>query len=160
MLLNYGVGEDSLESLDCMEIQPVHPKGDQFWVFIGRTHAEAETPVLWPPDAKNWLIWKDPNAGKDWRWEERGTTRLWDGWMASPTQWTWVCVNSGLGDGQGGLVCCGVAKSRTRLSDWTELIYSLQDATWMQSQKWQNDLCLFPREIIQSHSNPSLCPDQ
>ena len=60
--------------LDCKEIQPVHPKGDQSWVFIGRTDAKAETPILWPPDEKNWLIWKDPDAGKDWRWEEKGTT--------------------------------------------------------------------------------------
>ena len=56
------------------EIQPVHPKGDQSWIFIGRTVAEGETPILWPPDAKNWLIWKDPDAGKDWRWEEKGKT--------------------------------------------------------------------------------------
>ena len=56
--------------LDYKEIQPVHPEGDQSWVFIGRTDAEAETPVLWPPDAKSWHIWKDPDAGKDWRWEE------------------------------------------------------------------------------------------
>ena len=63
--------EKTLESpLDCKEIQPVHPKGDQSWVFIGRTDFEAETPLLWPPDAKNWLIGKDPDAGKDWRWEE------------------------------------------------------------------------------------------
>ena len=60
--------------LDCKEIQPVHPKGDQPWIFIGRTDAEAETPVLWPLDPKNWLIGKDPNAGKDWRQEEKGTT--------------------------------------------------------------------------------------
>ena len=67
--------EKTLESpLDCKEIQPVHPKGDQSWVFIGRTDAEAETPILWTPDAKNWLIGKDFDAGKDWRWEERGTT--------------------------------------------------------------------------------------
>ena len=59
---------------DCKEIQPVHPKGDQSWVLTGRTNIEAETPVLWPPDAKSWLIWKDPDAGKDWRWEEKGTT--------------------------------------------------------------------------------------
>ena len=65
----------TLESpLDCKEIQPVHSKGDQSWVFIGRTDAEAETPILWPPDAKNWLIGKDPDAGKDWRWEEKGMT--------------------------------------------------------------------------------------
>ena len=88
--------EKTLESpLDCKEIQPVHPKGNQSWMFIGRTDAEAETPILWPPDVKNWLIGKDPDAGKDWGQEEKGTTRGWDGWMVSPTQWTWVWVNSG-----------------------------------------------------------------
>ena len=67
--------EKTLESpLDCKEIQPVHPKGDQSWVFIGRTDVEAETPILWPPDAKSWLIWKDHDAGKDWWQEEKGTT--------------------------------------------------------------------------------------
>ena len=67
--------EKPLESpLDCKEIQPVHPKGDQSWVFIGRTDVEAETPIFWPPDAKSWLIWKDPDAGKDWGQEEKGTT--------------------------------------------------------------------------------------
>ena len=67
--------EKTLESpLDCKEIQPVHPKGDQTWVFIGKTDAEAETPILWSPDAKNWLIWKDPDAGKDWGQEEKGRT--------------------------------------------------------------------------------------
>ena len=69
--------EKTLESpLNCMEIQPVHPKGDQSWVFIGRTDAKAETPVLWPPHAKSWkrLIGKDSDAGRDWRWEEKGTT--------------------------------------------------------------------------------------
>ena len=76
------------------EIQPVHSKGDQSWVFIGRTDAKAETPILWPPHAKSWLI------GKDWCWEElgaggEGDDRGWDGWMASPTQWTWVWVGSG-----------------------------------------------------------------
>ena len=67
--------EKTLESyLDCKEIQPVHPKENQSWIFIGRTDAKAETPILWPPDAKNWFIWKDLNAGKDWRWEEKRTT--------------------------------------------------------------------------------------
>ena len=67
--------EKTLESpLDCKEIQPVHPKGNQSWIFIERTDVEAETPVLWPPDGKSWLIGKDPGAGKDWRWEEKGTT--------------------------------------------------------------------------------------
>ena len=67
--------EKTLESpLDCKEIQLVHPKGNQSWIFIGRTDVEAETPILWPPDAKSWIIWKDPDAVKDWRWEEKGTT--------------------------------------------------------------------------------------
>ena len=67
--------EKTLESpLDSKEIQPVHPKGNKSWIFIGRTDAEAETPILWLPDVKNWLIWKDPDAGKDWRQEEKGTT--------------------------------------------------------------------------------------
>ena len=92
MLLNCGVGEDPCESLGLQEIQPVHPKGNQSWIFIGRTDAEA--PILWPPDAKNWLIWKDPDAGKDWRQEEKGMTG-WDGWMVLPTRWTWVWVSSG-----------------------------------------------------------------
>ena len=87
------VTELNWADLDCKEIQPVHPKGNQFWMIIGRTYVEAETPIVWPPDAKNWLIWKDPDAGKDWR-QEKGTTE-WDGWMASPTQWTWVWINSG-----------------------------------------------------------------
>ena len=100
--------EKTLESpLDCKEIQPVHPKGDQSWVFIGRTDVEAETLVLWPPDAKSWLVWKDPDAGKDWREEEKGTTE--DEMVGCHHQldgyefgWT-----LGVGDGQGGLVCYG-----------------------------------------------------
>ena len=74
MLLNCGVGEDSWGSLGQLEIQPVHPKGNQSWIFIGRTDAEVETHVLWLPDVKNWLIWKDPDAGKDWRQEEKEMT--------------------------------------------------------------------------------------
>ena len=72
--LNSGVGEDSWESLDNKEIQLVHPKGNQSWLFTGRTDAEAETPTFWPPDAENWLVWKDPDAGRDWGQEEKGTT--------------------------------------------------------------------------------------
>ena len=79
--------------LDCKEIQPIHIKGDQSWIFIGRTDAEAQTPILWSPDVKNWLIGKDPDAGKDWRQEGDDTRQ--DGWMASPTRWTWVWGNSG-----------------------------------------------------------------
>ena len=77
MLLNCGVGEDSWEFLDYKEykeIKPVNPKGNQSWTFIGRTGVEAETSILWPPDVKNWLIGKDPDAGKEWRWEEKGTS--------------------------------------------------------------------------------------
>ena len=100
--------EKTLESpLDSKEIQPVHGKGDQSWVFIGRTGVEAETPVLWPPDVKNWLIWKDPDAGKDWGQEEKGTTE------DEMVEWHhrldghgfgWTL---GVGDGQGGLEYCG-----------------------------------------------------
>ena len=83
--------------LDCKEIQPVHPKGNQSWIFIGRTDVEAETLILWPPDAKNWLIGKDPDAEK---WERlkaggEGDNRGWDGWMAPLTWWTWVWASSG-----------------------------------------------------------------
>ena len=81
--------------LDCKEIQSVHPKADQSWVFIGRTDVEAETPILWPTDAKSWLIGKGPDARKDWGQEEKGTTEDEMGWMTSPTQWTWVWVDSG-----------------------------------------------------------------
>ena len=89
--------EKTLESpLDCREIQPVHPKGDQSWILIGRTDAEAETPILWPPDVKKWLILKE----RPWCWERlkvggEGDDRGWDGWMSSPTQGTGVWVNSG-----------------------------------------------------------------
>ena len=88
--------EKTLESpLDCKEIQAVHPKGNQSWVFIGRTDVEAETPILWPLDGKSWLIWKDPDAGKDWGQEEKGTTEDemagWHHWL----NWRWVWVDSG-----------------------------------------------------------------
>ena len=87
--------EKILESpLDSKEIQPVHPKGNQSWIFIGRTNVEVETPILWPRNAKNWIIWRP------WCWERlkaggEGDDRGWDGWMDSPTQWTWVWVDSG-----------------------------------------------------------------
>ena len=83
--------------LDCKEIKPVSPKGNHTWIFIGRTDAEVEAPILWPPDAKNWLIGKDHDAGKDWRQEEKGIQRL-GGWMASPSRWTWVWASSQVTD--------------------------------------------------------------
>ena len=118
--------EKILESpLDCKEIQPVHPKGDQSWMFIGRTDAEAETPILWPPHAKSWLVGKDPDAGKDWRQEEKG--------MSVDEMVGWHHRLNGhefeetptVGNGQGSLVCYSpwVTKSQTQLNDWTELIY-------------------------------------
>ena len=116
--------EKTLESpLDCKEIQPVHSEGDQPWDFFGTNDAKAETPVLWPPHAKNWLIGKDSDAGRDWGQEEKGTTG-WDGWMASLTWWTWVWVNSGSWwwTGRPGMLRFMGSQSRTRLSDWTELI--------------------------------------
>ena len=92
--------------LDCKEIQPVHPKGDQSWVFIGRTDVEAETPILWPPDGKNWLLGKDPDAGKDWGQEEKGMTEdEMFGWhhRLDGHEFGWT---PGVSDGLGGLVCC------------------------------------------------------
>ena len=87
--------EKTLESpLDCKEIQPVNLKGNPSWMIIVRTDAEAETPILWPPDTKNWLIGKDPDAGR-LKVGGEGDNRGWDCWMASQTQWTWVWVNSG-----------------------------------------------------------------
>ena len=118
--------EKTLESsLDCKEIQPVHPKGDQSWVFFGRSNAKAETPILWPPDVKSWLIWKDADAGKDWGQEKKGTTEDemvgWHHWLNgyefkqtpgdSEDREAWHAAVH------------GAAKSQTRLSDWmTKLI--------------------------------------
>ena len=121
--------EKTLESpLDCKEIKPVHPKGDQSWIFIGKTDVEAATPILWPPDVKSWLIWKDPNGWERLRAGGEGDNRGWDGWMASPTQWTWVWVNSGSWWWTGRPGVQGVAKSRTRL---TKLILVIS-VIWIQ----------------------------
>ena len=93
--------------MDCKKIQPVHPKGNQSWVFIGGIDAEAETPILWPPDAKSWLIWKDPDVGKDWGQEEKGTTEdEMVGWHDRRNVHGFG-QTLGVGYGQGSLVCCG-----------------------------------------------------
>ena len=113
--------------LDCKEIQPVHPKGVQSWVFIGRTDAEAETPILWPPHVKSWLIGKDPGAGRDWGQEEKGMTEdEMAGWhhQLDGHEFEWT---PGAGDGQGGLACCD-SWSRKELDtterlNWTECVY-------------------------------------
>ena len=110
--------------LDCREIQPVHPKGNQSWIFIGRTDAEAETPVLWPPDGKSWLIWKDCDAGRDWGQEEKGITEdEMVGWH-HPLNGHGFGWTLGVGDGQGGLVCCSSwgrkESDMTKQLNWTE----------------------------------------
>ena len=117
----------TLESLlDCKKIKLVHPKGNQSWIFIGRTDAEAETPILWLPDVKNSLIWKDPDAGRDWGQEEKGTPEDemagWHHWLdGSESEWT-----LGVGDKQGGLACCDswVHKESDTIEqlNWTELM--------------------------------------
>ena len=114
-----------LRVLDCKEIQPVHTKGNQPWIFIGRTDAEAEATVLWPPDVKNWLIGKDPDAGKDWRQEEKGTTEDamvgWHHWLDGHE----FEQSPGVGYGQGSLVCCSPwslkESDTTERLNWTEV---------------------------------------
>ena len=128
--------------LDFKEIQPVHPKRDQSWVFFGRNDAKAETPVLWPPHAKSWLIGKDFDAGRDWRQEEKGTTEdemaEWHHWLDScESEWT-----LGIGDGQGGLACCDSWGHKeldtTEWLNWTELklIQSYSELTKEKRGMW------------------------
>jgi len=121
--------EKTLESpLDCKEIQPVHSKGDQPWDFFGRNDAKAETPVLWPPHVKSWLIGKDSDAGRDWGQEEKGTTEDemagWHHWLDwHESEWT-----LGVGDGQGGLTCCNSCGRKesdtTERPIWSDLMFS------------------------------------
>ena len=118
--------EETLESpLDCKEIQPVNPKGNQSWIFIGRSDAEAETPIPWPPDAKNWLIGKGPDAGKDWRQEEKGMTEDemvgFHHWLSGHE----VGQAPGIGEWKGSLACCSPwghkESDMTEQLNWTEI---------------------------------------
>ena len=119
--------EKTLESpLDCKEIQPVHPKGDQPWVFIGRTDAKAETPILWPPHEKSWLIGKDSDTGRDWGQEKKGPTEdEMAGWhhLLDGHEFVWTPE---VGDGQGGLACCNSwgrkESDMTEQLNWTETL--------------------------------------
>ena len=125
---------------DCKDIQPVHPKGHQSKIFIGRTDAEAEMAILWPPDVKNWLTWKDPDAGKDWRQED---DRGWDGWMASPTLWTRVWVSSGScwWTGKPGMLQ-PMGSERVRHNWVTELNWPSRNKNKTQPLKLNSNTCL------------------
>ena len=151
--------EKTLESpLDCEEIKPVHPKGDQSWIFIGRTNVEAETPILWPPDVKSWLIAKDPAAGKDWRQEEKGSTEDgmvgWHHWLNGHESEQ----APGDGEGQGSLGYCSPRDRRVR-HDWvTEQHLDLSAAFLPPHTSQRNDLGFAPGWAVLSttSSKPAL----
>ena len=149
--------EKTLESpLDCKEIQPVHSKGDQSWVFTGRTDANAETPIFWPPHAKSWLVGKDSEPGRNWGQEEKGTTE--DeiaGWhhQLDGHEFEWTL---GVGDGQGGLACCdswGREESdTTERLNWTETyIWKIYIIFTIFSSSWEGQLI-----IIMKFDSPNL----
>ena len=143
MPLNCVVEEDSESPLDCKKIKPVNPKGNQSWIFIGRTHVEVEAPILWPPYVKSWLIWKVPDAGKDWGQEEKGTTEdEMVGWhhqlCGHGFGWT-----PGVVDGQGGLACCGSwGRKESDMTAWVN---------WMIKDNLRGFPCLMERDKKSSY---------
>ena len=136
MLLNCGVGEKS--PLDCKKLQPIHSKWDQSWVFFGRNDAKGETPVLWPPHVKSWLIGKDCDAGRDWEQEEKGMTEDemagWHHWLdGHEFEWT-----PGVGDGQGGLACCSSwGRKELDMTEW------LKWTEWFMKNKLLLNILIF-----------------
>ena len=146
--MSRGKGETLESPLDCKDIKPVNPKGTHSWMFIGRTDAEAAAPILWPPELKNWLFGKDPDAGKDWRREEKGMTENeMVGWHHRLEGHGFEQA-LGVGDGQGSLVCCSPwsCKESTERQNWTEL-------NWLPFPKQNvNELCTF----LSLHSFPLL----
>ena len=125
MLLSCGIGETLESPFDCKEIQSINPKGNQSWIFIGRTDAEAAAPILWPPDARNWLTGKDPDVGKDWRQEEKGMTEdEMVGWHHRLNGHEFEQA-PGVGDGQGSLACWSpwgcTELDMTEWLNWTEI---------------------------------------
>ena len=153
--------EKAIESpLDCKEIQPVHPKGNQSWIFIGRTNVEAETPIFWPPYAKSWLIWKDPDVGKDWGQEKKGMTE------DEMVRWHHRLYRHGfgwtpeVGDGQGGLVCCNSWGCKeldmTEWLNWTELIFPRDehsDSCQLTTSPGSDAGKIFVHVLIWTHEN-------
>ena len=156
--------EKTLESpLDCKEIQPVHPKEDQSWVFIERTDDEAETPIPWPHDAKSWLIGKDPDAGKDWGQEEKGTTEdEMVGWLhrlnGHGFRWT-----PGVGDGQGGLACCSLwcrkESDMTEWLNWTDWAPLLRTSQFSSSQTVKHKIFILTQDVQDDMSHIFCLPD-
>ena len=150
--------ENILESpLDSKEIKPVNPKGNQPWIFIGRAGAKAETPILWPPDAKNWLIWKDPDGRKDWGHEKKWVTEDemvgWHHWLNGYE----FEQTRGDSEGQGSLACCnhGVSKSWTWLSNWT--IKLLEPKNSLSSVQSFSRVWLFAQELAHGLTPTGYC---
>ena len=148
--------EKTLESpLDCKEIQPVHSKRDQSWVFFGRTDARAEAPILWPPHAKSWLIGKDSDAGRDWGQEEKGTTEdEMAGWHhrldGHEFEWT-----PGVGDGQGGLACCDSwGRKELDMTEWLNWTEDMEDNPTDSWHQWTHHIFFCFRSV---YSTLSVC---